>query len=98
MLAAPEPTTFPRTTDKGMSYKGTVAGGVIVLDAKAKLPDGTKVEVRPVKKAARGSVMSPRARLAKLDRILAQMPPLPADFAAEHDHYVHGTPKRSSRG
>lgn len=81
-----------------MSYKGTVAGGVIVLDAKAKLPDGTKVEVRPVKKAARGSVMSPRARLAKLDRILAQMPPLPADFAAEHDHYVHGTPKRSSRG
>ena len=79
-----------------MSYKGTVAGGVIVLDAKAKLPDGTKVEVHPVKKPVRSSNLSPRARLAKLDRIIAQMPPLPADFAAEHDHYIHGTPKRSS--
>lgn len=71
-----------------MSYTGTVAGGVIVLDAKAKLPDGTKVEVRPVKKPSRSSAMSPRARLEKLDRILAQMPPLPADFAAEHSNFA----------
>ncbi|NBV20709.1 MAG: hypothetical protein EBS05_01750 [Proteobacteria bacterium] len=81
-----------------MSYKGTVASGVIVLDAKAKLPDGTKVEVRPVRQPARTSVRSRRERLARIDAIAAAMPPLPADFAAEHDHYIHGIPKRSSRG
>ena len=80
-----------------MSYKGTVAGGVIVLDAKAKLPDGTKVEVRPVWQPARTSVRSRRELLARIDAIAAAMPPLPADLAAEHDHYIHGTPKRSAR-
>ena len=38
-----------------MSYKGTVEGGVIVLDTKAKLPDGTKVEVHPLKQPARNT-------------------------------------------
>lgn len=80
-----------------MSYKGTVAGGVIVLDAKAKLPDGTKVEVRPVRAPARNTARSRRELLARIDAIAASMPPLPADFAAEHDHYIHGTPKRSAR-
>lgn len=78
-----------------MSYKGTVAGGVIVLDAKAKLPDGTKVEVRPARQSARVTVpMSRRERLARIDAIAATMPPIPSDFAKQHDHYIHGTPKR----
>lgn len=81
-----------------MRYTGKFAGGVIVLDAKTKLPEGTEVEVRPVKKSPRSSTLSTRARLAKLDRIIAQIPPMPADWAAEHDHYIHGTPKRSSCG
>ncbi|NDA68688.1 MAG: hypothetical protein EBY09_18990, partial [Verrucomicrobia bacterium] len=55
-------------------------------------------EVRPVRQPARTSVRSRRERLARIDAIAAAMPPLPADFAAEHDHYIHGIPKRSSRG
>lgn len=80
-----------------MSYTGTVADGVIVLDTKAKLPNGTKVEVRPVKQPARSTMRTRRELLARIDAIAASMPPLPADFAAEHDHYIHGTPKRSAR-
>lgn len=80
-----------------MSYKGTVEGGVIVLAANAKLPDGTEVEVHPVKKQARSTPRSRRALLARIDAIAAKMPPMPADWAAEHDHYIHGTPKRSAQ-
>ncbi len=80
-----------------MSYTGKVAGGVIVLDAKAKLPEGTEVEVRPVRQPSRSTAKTRRELLARIDAIAASMPPLPADFAAEHDHYIHGTPKRSGQ-
>ena len=80
-----------------MSYKGIVEGGVIVLAADTKLPNGTEVEVRPVRKPARNTARSRQALLARIDAIAAKMPPMPADWAAEHDHYIHGTPKRSAR-
>jgi hypothetical protein len=32
--------------------------------------------------------------LLKYSGIVKDMPP---DFAAEHDHYIHGTPKRGKR-
>ncbi len=37
-----------------------------------------------------------RMLVEELRAIAATMPDLPADWAAQHDHYIHGTSKRSS--
>lgn len=89
MLALPEPITFPPTTDKVMSYIGTVENGVVKLPPEAKLRDGERVEVSLL---TGDKPMNERTR--RLLEIAAQMPPLPPDFAEQHDHYIHGTPKR----
>ncbi len=72
-----------------MAIEGTVTNGVIVLDSPQRLPEGTRVEV----------ILKPAADQPKtLREILLEsagcMTDLPADFAAQHDHYIHGTPKR----
>ena len=72
-----------------MAIEGTVTNGMIVLDLPQVLPEGARVEV----------VIKPTAEQPKtLREILLEtagcMTDLPADFAAQHDHYVHGTPKR----
>jgi hypothetical protein len=72
-----------------MSYTGTVEGGVVKLPPGAGWADGTKVRVEPVEPDAS------RQRLVEELRAIAQsMPDLPADWAAQHDHFIHGTPKR----
>ena len=72
-----------------MSFEGKVLNGVVVLDGGQQLPEGTRVEVivreEPEKKA------SLRDRLLKL---AGTVDDLPADMARNHDHYIHGTPKR----
>jgi hypothetical protein len=72
-----------------MAIEGTVTNGMIVLDTPQVLPEGARVEV----------VLKPTAEQPKtLREILLEtagcMTDLPADFAAQHDHYIHGTPKR----
>jgi ssDNA-specific exonuclease RecJ len=72
-----------------MAIEGTVTNGMIVLDAPQVLPEGARVEV----------VLKPPAEQPKtLREILLEsagsMTDLPVDFAAQHDHYIHGTPKR----
>lgn len=72
-----------------MTYKGHVENGVIVLDEDAKLPDGTRVRIEPEEDMS--SVESLRRGLLSLSGIVKDMPP---DFARNHDHYIHGTPKK----
>jgi len=72
-----------------MTINGTVTNGMIVLDPPQSLPEGARVEV----------VLKPAAEQPKtLREILLEnagcMTGLPADFAAQHDHYIHGTAKR----
>jgi hypothetical protein len=73
-----------------MSYTGTIENGVVKLPPEAHWPDGTKVRVEPLESGA------DRRRLVdELRAIAASMPEdLPPDWAAQHDHYIHGTPKR----
>jgi len=72
-----------------MSYTGTVEGGAVKLPPEAGWPDGTKVRVEPLEPKA------DRQRLVEELRAIARsMPDLPEDWAAQHDHYIHGTPKR----
>jgi hypothetical protein len=62
---------------------------VVKLPPGAPWAEGTKVRVEPVEAEA------DRRRLVEELRAIAEsMPDLPADWAAQHDHYIHGTPKR----
>jgi hypothetical protein len=68
-----------------MSYIGKVAKGNVVLPPGVKLPEGTPVRVEPV----------PQEPLAKrLKNVIGSVEGLPRDFAANHDYYIHGMPKK----
>ena len=72
-----------------MSYTGTVIGGVVKLPPEAALPDGTQVRVETVEPAT-----DRRELVEELKAIAQSMPDLPEDWSTQHDHYIHGTPKR----
>ena len=72
------------------TYTGEVRGGVIVPDeGTPPLPEGTKVRIEPAE--------MPREIEALRDLLLSvagKAQGLPPDLAAQHDHYLHGQPKR----
>ena len=72
-----------------MTYKGHVKNGVIVLADGTSLPEGTAVRVEPIEDTE--SVESLREGLLKLAGTVKNMP---ADMARNHDHYLHGTPRK----
>lgn len=71
------------------SFKAHFDGKVLVLDEPAELPVNQPLTV---------TVQPPRpASLGELASILEAMPDnrdTPPDLAAQHDHYLHGMPKR----
>ena len=75
--------------EKGVSYKGTVKNGVVVLPPEAKLPDGSEVEVTLLE--ARSDDPPFLQALLKL----AKPRDWPEDFALNHAHYAKGHPKKS---
>ena len=84
-----------------MTYRGMVKGGIVVLDAANSLPDGTEVTVAPVndsndsRRDESSSQPSVWDKMLELGRSAESKPcDLPADLAANHDHYLHGLPKR----
>ena len=72
-----------------MTYRGRVKNGVIVLDDSASLPDGTEVDVSP---AVDDSTEPTWGEVFK--DIIGKAEGLPPDMARNHDHYIHGTPKK----
>jgi hypothetical protein len=83
-----------------MTYQGKVQGGVVVLSDGMTLPEGAEVmvvlrspELQAESSAPRPDIWDKMKELARW----AQTQPcnLPEDFAANHDHYLHGQPKRS---
>jgi hypothetical protein len=82
-----------------MTYHGTVQNGNIVLENGALLPEGTHVTVVPLSRLEQQRDVSDTAtiwqKLADLGRQVELEPcDLPADLAENHDHYLHGLPKR----
>ena len=73
-----------------MTYKGRVKNGTIVLDPPAALPEGTEVRVEPVGDED-DDYRGLRERLRSLSGIIEG---LPSDMARNHDHYIHGAPKK----
>ena len=72
-----------------MSLEGTILNGVVVLDDGLQLPDGTRVEV-----IVRVPSAKPATLRERLLRLAGTVDDLPADMARNHDHYIHGGPKR----
>jgi hypothetical protein len=84
-----------------MTYSGQVKDGVVVLDRRVKLADGTRVRVQPVarkaatKKAASGKAAKGGQTLGqRLMKFAGTVKGLPRDMARNHDHYIHGTPRK----
>lgn len=71
---------------------GTVVGGRIELDGPPP-PDGTKVRVS-VDAVTPPPADTDEPTLAFMLNFAGTVPGLPVDFAEQHDHYIHGTPKR----
>lgn len=78
-----------------MLLQGTIRNGTIVLDQPTEFREGTRVEVDVKERAAPAEN---KATLLSLLKLAGTLDDLPADFAAELDHYIHGTPKRSPKG
>lgn len=70
-------------------YAGQVIAGVIVLENNAALPEGTRVRVVPLAMAQMPA--TPGQIFLKYAGAAQGLPP---DFAENHDHYLHGTPKK----
>jgi hypothetical protein len=80
-----------------MTYRGQIKGGVVVLDQPVDLPEGTLVEVKealtPTDASVPQDVLDLRETLLKFAGVIDD-PNLPKDLAKNHDHYLHGSPKK----
>ena len=75
-----------------MSITVTVENDTIKLPVH--VPDGTRLEITlPEEKPAEAPEENALAWMMKYAGCIEG----PEDFAAEHDHYIHGTPKRAGR-
>ena len=63
-------------------------GKVFVPDEPVELPVGQSLQIQV--ELANGTV----GPFADLVRFAADLPDAPSDLAAQHDHYLYGTPKR----
>jgi hypothetical protein len=81
-----------------MIVRGKLKGNTVVLDDTANLPpDGTEVVVEIMQAPPASPQASPRpTMLEEFGEFIGCMEGYPADYAAEHDHYIRGTPKRNS--
>jgi hypothetical protein len=76
------------------TFKARSKNGKLVPQERVDLPDGQLFEVR-IRPTGRSSKR--KTALQRLAQDLAKCPPasgLPRDLAAQHDHYLYGTPKR----
>ena len=71
-----------------MNYRGRINNGVVVLEDGADLPEGTEVRVEPVEQPTRKTLYE------RFKNVAGKAEGLPADFAEQHDHYIHGSPKK----
>lgn len=75
-----------------MSLTGIVQNGVVVLENGCPLPEGTKVDIVPKDSSAAAAESAPT--LLSLLALAGAVDDLPKDMARNHDHYIHGAPKR----
>jgi len=72
-----------------MTFRGHMQNGVVILDEPAVLPEGCAVRVELEQPA--DDIRSLREGLLAFAGTVTDWP---QDMARNHDHYIHGTPKR----
>jgi hypothetical protein len=75
-----------------MTYRGRVANGVVVLEGDAAPPEGSEVTVALVRPRKR--CLARPSLAEQLQAWAGKARGLPVDLARNHDHYLHGLPKR----
>lgn len=78
-----------------MTYLGHIKNGKVVLEDKASLPEGTPVRVQPLTKAPAKKRSGKAKTLGqRLMKFAGSAKGLPKDMARNHDHYIHGAPRK----
>ena len=68
-----------------MGFVGRVTKGTVLLPPEANLPEGTPVRVEPI---------APQTLTERLKNLIGTVHDMPPDWAENHDHYLHGAPKK----
>jgi uncharacterized lipoprotein YbaY len=76
-----------------MTYIGHVEHGQVVLDPPIALPEGARVSVSVIADEAK-SDQPVKSLLERMQAVVGKVKDMPPDFAINHDHYLHGQPKR----
>ena len=74
-----------------MSITATVENDIIKLPPGVHLPDGTSVRIETNESA---DVAPNRTLAERYAKFVGLADDLPEDMAKNHDHYLHGAPKR----
>ncbi len=79
-----------------MVYRGHIRDGRVELDEQVRLPEGAPVEVAitPQPPAVGEDELGPTL-YERLRPVIGIAKGLPPDLARNHDHYLHGGPKRT---
>jgi hypothetical protein len=85
-----------------MTVRGKVSKGKVLLDDPEAIPEGTEVEVRPVKKRApsrphksgKKKKLPARSLADRLRPFIGKAKGLPPDMSVNLDHYLYGLPKK----
>ncbi len=78
-----------------MSYRGRVRNGVVEFEDGPVPAEGTEVRVEPIETIDNDAEEAEAQRLADaLLKLAGSVKDLPPDFARQHDHYIHGQPKK----
>ena len=80
------------------TLRATFDGKVLVPEGAVNLPVGRPLTLRMDPADQPPSDLSGKTGLQRLADLLEQHGPvdLPADYSAQHDHYLYGTPKRDN--
>ena len=83
-----------------MTFRGHVKNGTVVLDKPGALSEGAVVEVVAVTESTpttkeTPSTPAPRTLYDRLESFIGAAEGLPPDLARNHDHYLHGLPKKT---
>jgi len=77
-----------------ITVKARFDGRVFIPEEPVDLPAEAIVEIVITPPNSKSSSRTPLAELAELMKQFPDDPDMPTDAAAQHDHYLYGTPKR----
>ncbi len=74
-----------------MAYRGHMQNGRVVLDEAVEIPDGAAVSIRLLDETEE---LAEPTLYERLKPVIGMAEGLPSDLAENHDHYLHGLPKK----